>query len=307
MSYSHLIVESITLDPNSIFIYFQNTNNYLQLEPYGDCCSSAYVLFPKDFDEKSIIGKKILDILILCTGYTELSKTGTYDDIDENYDNVYGTSEHYNNNYEELIEYHLIFDDDTTQKFLLYGLSNGYYHATLSMNLIKIDAKKEKESGNENENENENGKENEEFHNNIIFIIGLPGSGKTSLIEERFKDKKVFDDFLSSIDISSIINWIKNHPTEDVIFSDPRLTNSGTFKSFVSACSSVFHGSNINLTMFDNNYERCMFNIKNSGSYIKPRLISLNRLRYKYNPNDQIYFNYPIEKIKVFDSTLIKK
>lgn len=282
MPYKDLTIESVTIDTQDVFIYFVDTNSYLEIGCYGDCCSSAFIIFPKDFNVENLIGKKIIEITTLCQGY----QSEDSDEDLEYYDRVYETSDYYDEQCEKHTEYYFIFDDGTSQNFLLYGLSNGYYGAYLSVNFIEDEEK-----------------ENEEIiTNNVTFIIGLPGSGKTSLIKDKFSSLKVYDDFLSTISNSSIINWMQLHPSEDVVFSDPRFTNAIVFKTFIESCSSVLSKSKINLIIFDNNAEKCKENIKKRQEDYKLHLISLNTLKYKYNPNSKIYSEYSITRMEVFES-----
>ena len=302
MSYNDLTIKSVETTARDFLIYFVGTKNCLSITCKGDCCSSAFIIFPKNFNTNTLIGKKILDITTLCYQQDVLDEEPDksdektkenqpekyYEKTKENqpekyYDKIYKTSDYYDGDYESHTEYYFIFDDETSQKFLLYGLSNGYYGAFLSIDFIKNEERKE-----------------QIITNNVTFIIGLPGSGKTSLIKEKFSSVKVYDDFLSNINSSSIINWMQLHTSSDVVFSDPRFTNVNTFKAFIKSYSSALSKSKINLIMFDNNPEKCKKNIKNRQCDYKSHLVSLNSLKFKYNPDNEVYTKYPITQMEVF-------
>src|SRR3989338_9244471 len=84
----------------------------------------------------------------------------------------------------------------------------------------------------------------------LTLIIGLPGSGKTTL--GRSLPGIYFDDFIQTMYDGRLYEAILNG--HDVVASDPRLCNFRTFKKVVS------HFTKVKLILFKNNTHRCYTN-----------------------------------------------
>ena len=99
-----------------------------------------------------------------------------------------------------------------------------------------------------------------------ILIIGLPGSGKTFLIKEKFSngDYVVIDDPKDSLLISDMISVGRDLVIADAHLCDKLVRNS-------ALCSLSAAGYEVSEIFFDNDPEKCKANIafRNDGRVIK--------------------------------------
>lgn len=103
------------------------------------------------------------------------------------------------------------------------------------------------------------------------IIIGLPGSGKSYLCKEfEKKGYIVFDDFISHFYDGKLIELLECDKNKEIkiCISDPRLCNYNTFLRFIETFSIYFYENpkNIHLTLFENDAERCLENVKRRNS-----------------------------------------
>lgn len=281
MSYSDLIINDVDTDMNSTKFYFEGTDRYLELYPRGDCCSRAYVLFPNGFNKEKMIGKKISEITHYC-GDCQNENDDENEDVSDMYKRKYDTTQCYDEEEERFTEYTIVFSDYTTQEFLLYGVSNGYYRAFLNITLEGED----KISG-------------PVFTGKITFVIGLPGSGKSWYTRQNFKNVKCYDDFFDNVTVSSINTWMENNPTKDIVLSEPRFTNPKTFKYFLKSFYNIT-GCDVNVVLFENNFSACRENLIEREHNVKLYINSLNSLKYKYNLDDPVYTQFPRIVVPVY-------
>lgn len=111
-----------------------------------------------------------------------------------------------------------------------------------------------------------------------VIIIGLPGSGKSTLMKQYASTHILYDDFLNTIYDYRMINALKNGKL--VCISDPRLCNPKIFNMYIDK---YFNPNNTILIIFENNPIKCFHNLK-------------SRERFEYK--DKIY--------KRWKNTLIK-
>lgn len=96
----------------------------------------------------------------------------------------------------------------------------------------------------------------------LIVVIGLPGSGKTTFC--RYMEKEhgyiVFDDFIS--DYFSKSGLSGNLDKEKICVCDPRLCMKGMFDYYMGLIQRFINKDKIKLILFDNNPEQCLINIQ---------------------------------------------
>ena len=136
----------------------------------------------------------------------------------------------------------------------------------------------------------------------IILIIGLPGSGKTTFINNNYKNKcdfKIFDDFKANAinnnsdfyksryysDISKIIN----NESKDIVISDIDFCDFEQFKDAVCKLKQLITRSTseyiIKAKIFKNNLRQCKENIRNDNSNnMEDRIKKAKEYSDKYHP-----------------------
>lgn len=150
----------------------------------------------------------------------------------------------------------------------------------------------------------------------IIIIVGLPGSGKSHLIKDRFSEKErfvVFDDvqggavldcpnFCFSRHYPRIVTeMILDH--KSIVISDIGFCRRTSFlevKSILTWWISEFKlNYEIHAILFENNPETCKSNIERlNGNNNASRLRMINKFTIEYDPqimrntNDEIAFVY---------------
>jgi adenylate kinase family enzyme len=94
--------------------------------------------------------------------------------------------------------------------------------------------------------------------NKLVIIIGLPGSGKTTLANKLFEQStlqgcksSVHDDFIPHIYNGKLINQLKKGIV--VFASDPRLCKFENMEKYVEKIKKFVNNINIILIMFPNN------------------------------------------------------
>lgn len=93
----------------------------------------------------------------------------------------------------------------------------------------------------------------------VIIIIGLPGSGKTTL-SNTFIDYLLFDDFISTFYDGKVIAALKSG--NKVCLNDPRLCIYDIFIKYMDIIEKYVDKQNIQLILFENNPTTCLSNVK---------------------------------------------
>lgn len=129
----------------------------------------------------------------------------------------------------------------------------------------------------------------------ITLIIGLPGSGKSFLINKEFNSSEftVIDDPMKPDDIPLSFD---NH----LVIADCRLCRSNVLDSFYPFAKKRFGDVKINTIYFENNPEQCLKNViyRNDGRVVEPTIRHMTKT-YNIPSNERI--------IPVFDTTKLKK
>ena len=134
------------------------------------------------------------------------------------------------------------------------------------------------------------------MHN--IIIIGLPGSGKTTLMNQ-FPLHLQFDDFISTMYDGKLIKERKQQ--KPVCICDPRLCNYELFKRYIEP---HFDPSITEVILFMNDPEKCLRNIKSRDDIIPRKGVekTIQKLSLIYNLNK--YDKYKIKIYPVFSEEL---
>lgn len=215
----------------------------------GDCCSNSVIKEYKNYKFNNFIGiGKIIEKI------EEINIDDDDDDFKDDQDDLeqgYFVSPHL---------YKMSFKDcDDVFLFKLINYSNGYYDGW-----IEITEEKQQ----------------------LIIIIGLPASGKTTYYETYLKnDYKFHDDFISNIYDGSLIKDLKDRT--NICITDPRLCNYTRFKNFMDEIY-MYLKSNIRLILFKNDLELSLSNsIKRNTNEKKKKEVEKMCRFYSniYNPS----------------------
>lgn len=207
----------------------------------------------------------------------------------KNYISIY--SSNWNDIIQHFVHYVMIFTDNTELKFLIINKSFGPYDRYIE--IIEISAVKEEKK----------------YNSNILtFIIGLPGSGKTTLAHEisRKGNYRLFDDFITNYASGEFINSLTDF--NNIVVIDPRLCKIDIFEAIIKKISIIIPEEHIMIILYENDPDTCINNIKNREKNIKiqKKLCStVKSLSKVYNPENEKYNKYSSEIISCFGS--IKK
>ena len=134
--------------------------------------------------------------------------------------------------------------------------------------------------------------------NKIIIIVGLPGSGKSCLINEKYFDKKkylVIDDMKGGavFDCSNFC-YSKHYPNliigmiqgkKDIVISDISFCDINNFNEAKNMLEWWINNNDINYKItsifFKNDPDQCKKNIKDQNT---SRLEKINEFTKNYNP-----------------------
>ena len=111
----------------------------------------------------------------------------------------------------------------------------------------------------------------------IVIILGLPGSGKTTLAKTKYSNYKLIDD----ITINYNINYYD--PNDKIVITCP-IAGTKSKKEILRKLKLWFGKSYITFIVYENNYEQCIKNIesRNDGRNISYK--TLQFLSKRYNP-----------------------
>ena len=96
----------------------------------------------------------------------------------------------------------------------------------------------------------------------VIIVIGLPGSGKTTL-SKLWDDYTIFDDCISTFYNGKALSAIKSG--SKVCLIDPRLCNYVLFEKYMQEIERYVDRKEIILVLFSNDPVNCLNNVKNSN------------------------------------------
>ena len=96
----------------------------------------------------------------------------------------------------------------------------------------------------------------------VTIIIGLPGSGKSYLIDKIARNHTILDDFVSPEKIHMALSL-----RDDVIMADPYLCEPDILKKVIKIVE--IYTSDIEYIYFENNKEKAIANAENRGRGVK--------------------------------------
>jgi hypothetical protein len=118
---------------------------------------------------------------------------------------------------------------------------------------------------------------------NLTVLIGLPGSGKTTYIDNHFKDVRIFDDFQKDAkDNSSVFEKSRNYlplvkafidgkdcVIADIAFCDPK--NLTIVAESLKEIADVFElNIKVDYLFFKNDPQKCKINATDRGRFKHP-------------------------------------
>ncbi|AVG46690.1 hypothetical protein [Acanthamoeba polyphaga mimivirus] len=94
----------------------------------------------------------------------------------------------------------------------------------------------------------------------LIIVIGLPGSGKTSWCKNQ-EECIIFDDFISTFYDGKLISALVDN--KKVCINDPRMCIFDIFIRYIKTIEKYIDRNNIYLVLFENNPKQCIINADN--------------------------------------------
>ena len=289
------VVQNISFSGNRITITFlpeqimyetsKVKNKIITLTAVGECCSTSNFIIESNLI-LNLTYDKIYENLIKYRGRTLVNILLDID-MDDNMYNLFGDPSEYDSMDSVKFRYNkLIFSDNTELPFLLINESNGYYDGwtEISTNYAEFD-----------KNKNES---------NIMILIGLPGSGKTTFTKNYFDKNNddnndnnifIFDDIISNCNHLELLEKISNISEKTILVTDPRFCIQSVFTGFMQQINIFIKKDKIKLLLFENNKDKCFENLKireKELSRLEKFNTSLNNLANKYDVNHECYKNY---------------
>ena len=129
----------------------------------------------------------------------------------------------------------------------------------------------------------------------VIIIIGLPGSGKTTLTNKYIDNYKIYDDYVSKFYNGKILRNIKEG--KKICLNDPRLCNIITFERHINKILKFISKDKIKLILFKNDPIQCLENIKNREKEKKDIVKTINYMTNIYDINCYKNFNHEIKNV----------
>lgn len=264
---------------NKIIVYFED-QSFITLRANIDCDFMYSAWFEEYYNNnfENCIGRNLIDIKETDKNNQHYNKFRTTDSTNDNI----------------LCEF--IFSSGKKFKFLLKSSHNGFYSAWMTIhnkhNLKEFKTYPEK---------------------SVIFVVGLPGSGKSYFsktlkwMKKQFEQKEciLFDDnlmfsstfghdYMYSIEEAS--ENIKNvNEKNPIIICNAKLCIKKFYKYIVQMLRIANPETAIVTYCFNKNVKQSIINSKNrnftNNNTLNCILDSINRLSKKYHPNSKFYYN----------------
>ena len=278
-------------------IQFKSETLTVTLKAQSDCCSHSYIFLPKDLNEDQYLGK-IFDKL-------EETKGGNIEYDNYDYSNFASIEEQeidrWCNDQIECKQYKVYFYDKTYFYILLKNYSNGYYTGWIESS-FEDTALNELLQLNKALTINSN---SITAVTNLIIVVGLPASGKTTYCTTNYPEYTLYDDYLNTIYNNTLLQHLQNtnnsvNSNSKVIINDPRLCDTTIFKQQVNNILLYIPLSNIQFILFENTPDQCILNSQLRNDNIKDINLKQQILTYSqnYDPYDEMldYIWYIYEK-----------
>ena len=130
----------------------------------------------------------------------------------------------------------------------------------------------------------------------VTFVIGLPGSGKSTLMKNGRDDNKctVYDDFLNDFYNNKALKAIESG--KNIILIDPRMCIPHIWDKTVKKVEKVAK-KNVKLILFENDPENCIKNVEKRGDMkVLPETI----IEYSKLYDLSIYTKYECKLLRVY-------
>ena len=135
----------------------------------------------------------------------------------------------------------------------------------------------------------------------VIIVIGLPGSGKSKFCENLHNTDNyiIFDDFITYFYNDSVIDQLKtlNDTKHKVCLADPRLCMYDIFTKYIKIILKYVNKSNIQLVLFENNPDMCIFNAERRNDNKRNIVNTIKKYSEKYvldNYEDYNFLEMPV-------------
>jgi hypothetical protein len=137
-------------------------------------------------------------------------------------------------------------------------------------------------------------------HSQVVIIIGLPGSGKTTLSNSLSHSYVIFDDFINDFYLGQIELAIKSGQL--ICLNDPRLCSIDIFDLYMQRILNWLDQSRVHLILFENDPQTCLENVSQRNDCRRGIDLTINNYSRIYDLTDYYKYNYTV--IPVWRSTL---